>query len=278
MAPSVSIVDAFTREPFGGNPAAVCRLGHAPPCDDAWHQSVASEMNLSETAFVRPRAAGDGFDLRWFTPALEVPLCGHATLASAHVLWESGATDDRLAFHTLSGVLHARRLGDGRIELDLPAQPLTEVEPPAEAMAALGVEPVRVLRTDDRAGGDHDFLVEVADEATVHACAPDFRRLLGADAKTGWIVTSRAEETTGADFVSRYFCPAWGIDEDPVTGAAHCALVPYWQGVLATDRVTGYQASARGGWVLGRHRDNRALLAGHAVTVLRGELSEAAGR
>lgn len=273
MSHRIFTIDAFTDRPFAGNPAAVCLLGDDERPDDRWHQGVAAEINLSETAFLRRRADGD-FDLRWFTPAVEVPLCGHATLASAHTLWSiGGAPEGRpIRFHTLSGVLEARPRLDDRIELDLPAQQLNELEPPAEAMAALGVAPRRVLRTTDRAGGDHDFLVEVTSEREVRQTAPDFRRLAAEDGKAGWIVTAQADATPRADFVSRYFCPAWGIDEDPVTGVAHCSLVPHWQGELGRDQVTSFQASRRGGWVLGSHRGDRVILAGHAITVLEGRL------
>lgn len=275
MSHPIFIIDAFTDRPFAGNPAAVCLLETSEQPDTPWHQAVAAEMNLSETAFVRPRSRGDGYDLRWFTPAVEVPLCGHATLASAQTLWQTGQvpTHEVIRFHTLSGVLEARRRFDDRIELDLPTQVLREAEPPAEAMTALGVAPRRVLRTTDRAGGDHDFLVEIGSEREVRTAKPDFRRLAAVDTKAGWIVTARADATPGADFVSRYFCPAWGIDEDPVTGVAHCSLVPHWQALLGGDEVTGFQASRRGGWVVGRHQGDRAVLAGHAVTVLAGTLA-----
>lgn len=259
-------VDAFTREPLRGNPAAVCLLEQ--PREEAWMQRVAAEMNLSETAFLAPRA--DGYDLRWFTPTQEVPLCGHATLASAHVLWEAGRLPGRESarFHTRSGVLVARRAG-ARIEIDLPAFPPREGPLPPGAREALGVTPRYAGRTAERGLGDLDYLVEVAAEAEVRAARPNFARLR--ECKGGFILTARSASDR-CDFVSRYFAPAVGIDEDPVTGAAHCCLVPFWSARLGKTDLVGYQASARGGFVHGRLQGDRAVLAGEAVTVLRGEL------
>jgi PhzF family phenazine biosynthesis protein len=253
-------VDAFTEEPFRGNPAAVCMTDG--PCPDDWMQRVALEMNLSETAFVSPR--GDGFKLRWFTPACEVRLCGHATLASAHVLWSEGMVKPRqsIAFHTVhSGVLTATRAGD-RIELDFPARPPRRVDPPQGLAEALGVEPEEVARCGD------DVLVRAPNERTVRELRPDFGRLRGLDVR-GVIVTSRAE---GFDFVSRFFGPAVGIDEDPVTGSAHCCLAPFWAERLGKPGMVGFQASARGGVVAVTLTGDRVRLAGSAVTTLRGEL------
>ncbi|MGH9840072.1 MAG: PhzF family phenazine biosynthesis protein [Blastocatellia bacterium] len=272
-------IDAFTAEPFKGNPAAVCLLDRSHPSQ--WMQRVAAEMNLSETAFVVPRASetsssGEGgpvlgFDLRWFTPTVEVPLCGHATLASAHALWETGklAAGDEARFHTLSGWLTARR-ADECIEMDFPSIPVIEAALPAEVQRALGVQPRWAGHGTDRAGNDKNFLVELESEAVVRNLQPDFVSLRK-HAETGVIVTAPAT-TTGLDFVSRYFASFAGIDEDPVTGSAHCSLAPYWAERLGKTEMTGYQASARGGEVRVRMGDGRVLLAGRAVTVLRGTL------
>lgn len=260
-------IDAFTSKPFAGNPAAVC-LDDGSAKDD-WMQQVAMEMNLSETAFVHAR--DDGFSLRWFTPEAEVPLCGHATLASAHALWESGTVQgDTIRFHTLSGVLHARR-HDGRIEIDLPAAELEEHRLPQSTRKALGIDPLWCGRTPPRGLGDRDVLVELESEAVVRAARPDFRELRR-EPKAGIIITA-SSGAAEQDFVSRYFAPWWGIDEDPVTGAAHCALVPFWARKLDKSRLIGYQASARGGLVHGRLQGDRVLLSGEAVTVMEGRLN-----
>jgi len=255
-------VDAFTDVAFKGNPAGVCLLD--APADEMWMQHVAAEMNLAETAFPVPRADGD-FDLRWFTPAVEVALCGHATLATAHILWET----DRLAptaqarFHSASGLLTADRVGD-RIELDFPANPPEPVEPPEGLLDALGVAATYIGRTR------FDYLVETSDAAAVRAASPGFGRLKELGVR-GVMITARSDDET-CDFVSRFFAPGAGIDEDPVTGSAHCALAPYWAAVLGRDELVGYQASQRGGIVHCRVVEDRVRLAGHAVTVLRGEL------
>jgi predicted PhzF superfamily epimerase YddE/YHI9 len=255
-------VDAFTDRPFAGNPAAVCLL--VEPGDPAWMQDVAAEMNLSETAFLVPRA--DGFDLRWFTPSIEVDLCGHATLASAHVLWDQGylAPETDARFHTrVSGVLTARRAGEW-IELDFPTYPPTECSPPAALLGGLGIETVWV----GRHGKNH--LVEVGSEQILRDLRPDFSKFSELD--TGVIVTSRSDDPR-YDFVSRYFATVFGIDEDPVTGSAHCYLGPYWQQRLGRDTFTAYQASERGGVVKVTVDGDRTRLGGQAVTVLRGELA-----
>ncbi len=255
-------VDAFTDDRFAGNPAGVCLLEAAR--DDEWMQSVAREMNLSETAFLVPHA-GDGFDLRWFTPAVEVDLCGHATLASAHVLWQSEvlAADLPVRFHTKSGVLTATRRGTW-IELDFPAKPVQAAKAPKGLLESLGVRAVHVGRSA------FDYLVEVKNEAEVLAAAPDFARLATIEAR-GVIVTSRAA-TDGADFVSRFFAPRAGVNEDPVTGSAHCALAPYWGEKLGRTAMVGRQVSSRGGVVKVRVAGDRVMLGGQAVTVLRGVL------
>lgn len=262
MPLTITQVDAFTGEPFGGNPAAVCLL--PAPADASWMQGVAREMNLSETAFL-VRSDDGAFDLRWFTPAVEVDLCGHATLASAHVLWEQHhlAPDAPAVFHTRSGRLSAV-LRDGWVEMDFPAEPDEPAALPDGLADALGTEPTYVGRNR------FDYLLEVDAEATVRRLAPDFRRLREIDAR-GVIVTARAE-TDGFDFVSRYFAPHAGIDEDPVTGSTHCCLGPYWQRRLGRNTFTAWQASERGGLVKVAVRGERVTLSGQAVTILRGEL------
>lgn len=257
----ITTVDAFTSERFRGNPAAVCILPE--PRDEGWMQSVAREMNLSETAFLRARP--DGFDLRWFTPSVEVALCGHATLASAHVLWETGLLkpDEQARFHTLSGVLTAERK-DGLIELNFPANPPDPADAPEGLAEALGITPKYAGRSK------FDYLVELHSEVAVRSLKPDFRRLREIPVR-GAIVTSRAE-TPGYDFVSRFFAPGSGVDEDPVTGSAHCCLAPFWSTRLNKTEFMAYQASARGGVLRLRLDGDRVRLGGHAVTVLRGEL------
>ena len=264
MGQVITQVDAFTDRPFGGNPAAVCLL--AAPAPERWMRDIAREMNLSETAFlVRRSGNADGFDLRWFTPAVEVALCGHATLASAHVLWEEEhiGPDAQARFYTKSGLLTARRLDDW-IELDFPAEPPAPVEPPGELSTALGVEPLWVGRNR------FDYLVEVSSEDVVRGTAPDFGALSRLSTR-GVIVTSRSAAPE-FDVVSRFFAPAVGIDEDPVTGSAHCCLGPFWRDRLGTDSFVAYQASARGGVVKVCVDGDRVRLGGQAVTVMRAEL------
>lgn len=254
-------VDAFSDRPFAGNPAAVCVLPSRR--DDEWMQLVAREMNLAETAFLVRRA--DGFDLRWFTPACEVDLCGHATLASAHSLWEDGhLTSNTVAtFHTRSGVLTAEQR-DGLIWLDFPATPPHPAEGPEELKKGLGV-PMRFIgRTS------FDYLVEVDREETVLSLTPDQAQL--AKLPVRGIIVTAASVTPGRDFVSRFFAPAAGIPEDPVTGSAHCALAPFWSERTGRTELVGYQASTRGGVVRVRIAGDRVLLGGHAVTVARGEI------
>jgi PhzF family phenazine biosynthesis protein len=257
-------VDAFTAQPFAGNPAAVCILPATK--EAAWMQHVAREMNLAETAFLQ-RRDGDGsdFDLRWFTPAVEVDLCGHATLASAHVLWETGqlAVTEVARFHTRSGLLTATRRGDW-IDLDFPLMPVTAVDSPLGLSEALGVTPRYVGRSR------FDILVQVESEPIVRDLEPDFRQLATVDAR-GVIVTSRAT-STDHDFVSRFFAPQSGIDEDPVTGSSHCCLAAFWRTELGKDRFVARQLSARGGVLQLQIVGDRVRLGGQAVTVLRGEL------
>jgi len=255
--------DAFADKAFAGNPAAVCIL--TEPCDDAWMQNLAREMNLSETAFLRKQE--DGFGLRWFTPAVEVALCGHATLASAYILWETGmlAPKDQARFHTLSGLLTAERKGQW-IELNFPATPEQQATPPPRLMEALGVAAKYVGKSK------FDYLVEVDKEETVRNLKPDFG-LLRALQVRGVMVTSQTTSPS-YDFVSRFFAPGSGIDEDPVTGSAHCCLGPFWSKRLGKNELTAYQASKRGGTVRVRVSGDRVYLMGQAVTVFRGELDD----
>lgn len=255
------IVDAFADVPFSGNPAAVCLLdGDA---DARWMQQVAAELNLSETAFLR-RQAADEWDLRWFTPQVEVDLCGHATLASAHVLWhERSAGRNALTFHTRSGPLVARPGEDG-IGLDFPACPPTAAPRDPALAQALGTQPLWVGR------GGQDLLAVLDHAEAVRALAPDFARLAGLDAR-GVIVTAESDRAE-YDFISRFFAPGVGLPEDPVTGSAHCVLGPYWGDRLGRQVVRGYQASARGGTVDVRLDGPRVELRGRARTVLRGSL------
>jgi PhzF family phenazine biosynthesis protein len=255
-------VDAFTDRAFAGNPAAVCFL--ETPRDDAWMQDVAREMNLSETAFLHPEDGG--YRLRWFTPAVEVELCGHATLASAHVLWETGrlAAGETARFHSLSGLLTAERAGEW-IELDFPARPVQAAEPPAGLVEAFGVPASFVGRSR------YDYLLELDSEAAVRGVNPDARTLASLGVR-GVVVTARGEAGGSFDFVSRFFAPGSGVDEDPVTGSAHCTLGPYWAPKLGKEDLVAFQASARGGVVRVRVVGDRIRLGGQAVTVLQGRL------
>jgi PhzF family phenazine biosynthesis protein len=261
MGIAIYQVDAFTDKPFAGNPAAVCILSE--PRTESWMQNVAQEMNLSETAFLREQA--DGFGLRWFTPAVEVDLCGHATLASAHVLWETGmlSAQEQARFHTRSGLLTAERKGE-EIELNFPATPEEPTEAPPGLGEALGVTFRYIGRSK------FDYLVEVDSEQVVRSLAPDFALLRRLSIR-GIMVTSVAT-SSGYDFVSRFFAPGAGIDEDPVTGSAHCCLGPYWRARLGKEELVAYQASERGGVLRVRVAADRVYLGGRAVTVLRGEL------
>jgi predicted PhzF superfamily epimerase YddE/YHI9 len=255
-------VDVFTDRAFAGNPAAVCLL--PAPRGEKWMQDVAREMNLSDTAFVVPREEG-AFGLRWFTPTAEVELCGHATLASAHVLWQTGilAPGEEARFHTLSGWLTAGQV-DGGIELDFPANPVSEMEPPPGLVEALGVEPRFVGKSI------FDYLVEVESETAVRSLAPDLGRLAAFPVR-GVIVTARSASPV-YDFVSRFFAPAYGIPEDPATGSAHCALGPYWGALLGKDDLLAFQASPRSGRLRVRLAGERVKLIGQAVTVMEGQL------
>ena len=260
MGIRITQVDAFTSRPFAGNPAGVCVL--PAPRPEEWMRNVAREMNLSETAFLAP--CGDGFNLRWFTPAVEIDLCGHATLASAHVLWEEGhlPAGAQARFHTRSGLLLADREGEW-IHLDFPRKPEEPCDPPPGLAAALGAAPVYIGRNQ------FDYIAEFASEQTVRGMQPDFTALKKLQVR-GVIVTARG--SAPYDFVSRFFAPGSGIDEDPVTGSAHCCLGPFWAARLGKTEFLAWQASARGGEVRVRLAGDRVLLGGQAVTVLRCEL------
>ncbi len=272
------VVDAFTNRRFAGNPAAIVPLTKWP--DDQWLQNVAMEMNLSETAFLVPN--NTGFDLRWFTPKAEVDLCGHATIAAAIILAQLGQLPPggSVAFSTRSGVLTAIRSG-ARIQLDFPSLTVQACEPPPALLAALGgISPRFVGR------GKFDYLVEVESESVLRGIAPDFKQLASIDCR-GVIVTTLSDaaripsthndtadgDDVRFDFVSRFFAPAFGIDEDPVTGSAHCLLAPYWDARLGKSAMVGYQASSRGGTVYVETRGDRVLLEGEGVIFATGELA-----
>ncbi|MEL6165477.1 MAG: PhzF family phenazine biosynthesis protein [Cyanobacteria bacterium J06628_3] len=262
MKKTIIQVDAFTNKPFSGNPAAVCVL--ESPQSDEWMQNVAKEMNLSETAFLVKQ--DDGYSLRWFTPATEVPLCGHATLASSHVLWSENylSPEEPARFHTKSGLLIAKKQDDW-IELDFPVNPSEKTSTTVELSEALGV-PVKAVVKNSLG-----YLVEVESEDLVRNLEPNIVTLKKKFPEV--IVTSIAESNSEFDFVSRFFCPGLGINEDPVTGAAHCCLAPYWRNKLNKDEFLAYQASSRGGVVKVKYSGgDRVYLKGQAVTVLKGEL------
>jgi PhzF family phenazine biosynthesis protein len=261
MSVSIACVDAFTDRGFAGNPAAVCLLDG--PRDAGWMQQLAAEMNLAETAFV-VREPG-GFGLRWFTPAVEIDLCGHATLATAHVLWSDGQVPDgeSIEFHTRSGTLGASRR-NGMIELDFPAEPAVEVTAPAGLAEALGTPLLWTGRNR------MDYIVEVAGERELRGIVPDQAAVEKLDAR-GLIVTCQGAGTA-YDFLSRFFAPQSGIAEDPVTGSAHCCLGPFWAARLHRTSLTGFQASSRGGEVRVTVNGARVMLGGRAVTVYRGTL------
>jgi PhzF family phenazine biosynthesis protein len=256
------VVDAFTDQPFAGNPAAVCVTAEA--VDETWMKLVAREMNLSETAFAHPIEGGHS--LRWLTPSVEVALCGHATLASALVLWETQGfpENETIRFHTKSGWLTCRKVG-GMIEMDFPAKGTTACSAPEGLAASLGCQPVAV------ASNGMDYLVEVGSETTLRKLSPNMASLATLPVR-GVIVTARSDDSR-YDFVSRFFAPAAGVNEDPVTGSAHCALAPYWQAKLGKSEMTGYQASERGGVVHTVVKGDRVLLRGNAVLMSRVELT-----
>jgi len=254
-------VDAFTGKPFAGNPAAVCLLEQE--ADTGWMQSLAAEMNLSETAFVR--RLGSGFGLRWFTPTVEVNLCGHATLAAAHVLWAQDwlAADDVARFHTRGGLLTARR-SENAIDLDFPVTPATPGVAPPGLLQALGLKDGRVFFNGI------DYLVHIEDETELRRLQPDFSALKSVGAR-GVMVTA-ASRQPAYDFVSRFFAPGSGIDEDPVTGSAHCTLAPFWAERLGKSAMRAFQASPRGGELLVQLQGERVMLSGTAVTVFEAQL------
>ena len=262
MAIPIVTVDAFTNQLFAGNPAAVCMLPEPRP--DEWLRHLAREMNLSATAFLVRR--DDEFDLRWLTPTVEIDLCGHATLASAHVLWEEGhlPRGTQARFHTRSGLLTADRHGEW-IELDFPVQRGVPTEPLPSLLSGLGITAATAVMKNRL-----DYLVEVESEEELRAVKPN-HTLLRQIPVRGVIVTARSDSPS-FDFMSRFFAPASGIDEDPVTGSAHTALGPYWGAKLGKSEMTAYQASARGGIVRLRLAGDRIVLGGQAVTVTRATL------
>lgn len=278
MTVGLSIIDAFTDRTFAGNPAAVCLLGRE--LDDALLQRIAAEMNLSETAFVRrvsgttadasKTSGGGGWLLRWFTPTVEVPLCGHATLASAHRLWELGEVerDQPIRFVTReSGVLTCTRDDAGTVTMDFPADPPAPADPPDQLLAGLGIARAEVVAAGR---GRLFWVIELGDESAVAALRPDYAAMRRHNAP-GVGVTARSRRDD-ADIVCRFFAPTFGIDEDPVTGALHCILGPYWSAQLGRDRLVSHQISSRGGVVTVTTMDDRVALAGRAVTVVEGHL------
>jgi predicted PhzF superfamily epimerase YddE/YHI9 len=256
------LIDAFTDTPFGGNPAGVCLLDKERP--DAWMQSLAAELNQAETAFLLPR--DDGHGLRWFTPTVEVDLCGHATLASAHLLWALKKVKPKspAVFHTKSGVLTATRSGEW-ITLDFPATVAEPCEPPPYLLAAFHSLGAPVFRSS------FDYMIVMDKAAEVRNPKVD-QRLLREIETRGVIITAPGDQP-GVDFISRFFAPAVGVDEDPVTGSAHCALAPYWADRLGKQTLVGYQASPRGGTVRVEHAGDRVRLSGQAVTIVKGTLA-----
>ena len=261
MGHELHVVDAFTGYPFRGNPAAVCILDG--PEHPAWMQQVAAELKHSETAFLHPVATG--WNLRWFTPAQEVELCGHATLAAASVLWETGRAkpDTPISFETLSGKLSASKDG-AWITLDFPAEPAEKIDPIPVLKEALGAEPVFTGKNR------FDLLVELPQADDVCDCEPDFLEL--ATLSTRGIIVTAASDLADVDFVSRFFAPKVGVAEDPVTGSAHCCLGPYWGEKLGKVELVGFQCSARGGSVKVKIAGDRVLLSGHAVEIFSGQL------
>jgi len=272
MPLEIVVVDAFTDRPFGGNPAAVCVLPQVMP--DAWMQRVAAEMKHSETAFLWNGDAG--WKLRWFTPTIEVALCGHATLAAAHVLWESGREegDAPITFDTQSGTLTAlsriNSHGHRNITLDFPSDPPALEPAPPSLIAGIAAD---VLWTGK---GRFDWLLELSDESAVRGLVPDMDAIAALDAR-GAIVTARSD-ASDYDFVSRYFAPGAGIPEDPVTGSAHCCLAPFWAERIGRTELVGKQLSSRGGTVGVRCRGDRVELSGVAVTVMHAQLTDAVAR
>jgi len=267
----IRIVDAFTDRPFSGNPAGVLLLDSDGFPDTGRLQQVAAEVNLSETAFAHPLPPGGDADwaLRWFTPATEVDMCGHATLATAHVLHTTGTASGTVRFSARCGILTTTAHRDGTLTMDFPTAPLAPLAIPPGLARALGAEPVSVHDTGAQIG---DLLIELTDEATVRALAPDLAALTALPRSDVIVTAAAGDASLGYDFVSRGFFPGVGIDEDPVTGSAHTALAPFWSPRLGRDDLTGLQVSARSGRVLTSLRGDRTLLTGSAVTVIDGEL------
>ncbi|MEM9942616.1 MAG: PhzF family phenazine biosynthesis protein [Planctomycetota bacterium] len=257
-------VDAFTKVPFKGNPAAVCIVEEGSAVTDDQMQSIAMEMNLAETAFVMKRE--DGMQIRWFTPTDEVDLCGHATLASAFVIWKKGevAVDQPIQFQSQSGTLICRQ-DSGVVEMDFPALKAVPSATPDGLLDSMGIGSGIVSRSC------FDYLIEVDSESVVRNCSPDFEKIRKIETR-GVILTSQADGGSPFDFVSRFFCPEIGINEDPVTGSAHCCLTPYWAKKLGKKKMIGYQASQRGGIVEVELSTDRVLLKGSAVEILKGKL------
>lgn len=262
MSLSLHLIDAFASQPFTGNPAAVVLLDHLRP--DAWLQSVAMEMHQSETAFLLPEK--DGYSLRWFTPMDEMDLCGHATMASAHYLYEEDllAANAIAHFRTRSGLLTAERLADGQIAVEFPSLDFAPMRPPAGLDVMLGVTPKEVLRST------YDIICVLHSEDEVINLAPDMAAIARLDAR-GLVVTA-VSNRKDRDFVSRCFYPGTGVPEDPVTGSAHCALAPYWRDALGEEDFTAFQASPRGGVVRCELEGDRVRLIGRAITTVRGTL------
>ncbi len=261
MSQKIFQVDAFTNKPFAGNPAGVCVMDDAAPLK--WMKDIAAEMNLSETAFLYPDKSG--YNLRWFTPEVEVDLCGHATLASAHILWEQGFLDRTQTgvINTLSGKLTAEWV-DGWIKLDFPSQPPRAVEAPNGLKEIIGAAPVYTGKNDN------NYLIEVESEETVRNVKPDMNGLL--EKMNGRVIVTGRSESDEYDFVSRFFAPGMGINEDPVTGSAHCCLGPYWKDRLGKCELMAYQASSRGGELKVHMAGDRVHLFGQAVTVFEADL------
>jgi PhzF family phenazine biosynthesis protein len=256
-------IDAFSKVPFGGNPAAVCLLPH--PVPSQLMASIAEEMNLSETAFVF-QSEKQGYNIRWFTPTVEVDLCGHATLASAHILFERHQieTGENVTFFSRSGILTARKLEDSSIELNFPKLPAWKIDAPIGLLQSLGVSESHFIGCNK-----YDYLIEVDSEEQVRSLKPDFIKLRAVSSK-GVIVTSKGDKNY--DFVSRYFAPSEGIDEDPVTGSAHCCLAVYWGNQLGKHTLKAFQASKRGGEIYLELLDSRVKIIGHSVTVMQGTI------
>lgn len=265
--PDLFHVDAFTVHPFTGNPAAICLLERER--SDVWMQNLAAELNLSETAIIQPfLGESTHYQLRWFTPEVEVNLCGHATLASAHVLFSEGRVPHGsiIRFQTKSGELVCSQDEEGWISMEFPLRPAVEVQPPPNLLFSLGLDRALFVGRNE----ENDLIVEVEKAETLRLIEPDFEGLGYMDAR-GIMVTSPGDGRF--DFLSRFFAPAVGIPEDPVTGSAHCCLAPYWAKKLGKDRLVGFQASERGGEVRMELRGNLVILKGHAVTVMKGALS-----